>query len=180
VSGEPSAIIDGPAVLRRGLAEIRDCQGEFQSFFSGIVEQLEARAAELLQRQQSWLAEKSETERDLDRREEACRRQRAELASEWEQLARVREDLAAAREDFRRQQDEAARLAPPAAAPTADAEKLLRKLEAARRGELQELRRLVEAVRAMRLESATPGTISLDTPTSRLGIAKKKSRRRRP
>ena len=96
MSGEPSAIIDGPLALRRGLAEIRDCQEELQSFSAGIVEQLAASAAELLRRQQAWLAERSEMQRDLDRRDEACRRQRAELAAEWEQLARVHEGLAAA------------------------------------------------------------------------------------
>ena len=117
---------------------------------------------------------------DLDRRAEACRRLRAELAAEWEQLARVREDLAAAREELRRQQDEAARLAPPASARAADAEKLLRELEAEHRGELQELRRLVEAVRAMRLQSAIPAAMSLDASMAGLGIPKKKSRRRRP
>jgi DNA repair exonuclease SbcCD ATPase subunit len=179
VSGEPSATIDGPLALRRGLAEIRDCQEELQSFSSGLVKQLEACAAELLRCQQAWLAERSEMERDLDRRAEAGRRQRAELAAEWEQLARVRQDLAAAREEFRRQQDEAARLAPPTAARTADAEKLLREFEAERRRDLQELRRLFEAVRAMRLQSAKPAATSLDASTTRLGIPKKKSRRRK-
>jgi DNA repair exonuclease SbcCD ATPase subunit len=179
VSGEPSPIIDGPLALRRGLAEIRDCQEEFQSFSSGFVKQLETCAADLLRCQQAWLAERSETEHDLDRRAEAWRRQRAELAAEWEQLARVREDLAAAREEFRRQQDEAARLAPPAAAPTADTEKRLRELEAERRRELQELRRLFEAVRAIRLQSADPAATSLGTPMARLDIPKKKSRRRK-
>jgi DNA repair exonuclease SbcCD ATPase subunit len=179
VSGEPSAIIDGPLALRRGLAEIRDCQEELQRFSSSFVKQLEACTAELLRRQQSWLVEKSEIECDLDRRAEACRKQRAELAAEWEQLARVRDDLAASREEFRRQQDEAARLAPPAAARTADAEKLLREVESERRRDLQELRRLFEAVRAMRLESAMPAATSLDAPTTRLGIPKKNPRRRK-
>jgi chromosome segregation ATPase len=134
----------------------------------------------LLRRQQSWLAERSETQLDLDRRTEACRRQRAELAAEWEQLARARQDLAAAREELRRQQDEAARNAPPAATPTADPEKRLRELEAERRRELQELRRLLQAVRAVRLESANPAATALDVPMTRLGIAKKNSRRRKP
>jgi DNA repair exonuclease SbcCD ATPase subunit len=180
VSGKPSALIDGPPALRRGLAEIRDCQEELQSFSAGVVKQLQACAAELLRRQQSWLAERSETQLDLDRRTEACRRQRAELAAEWEQLARARQDLAAAREEFRRQQDEAARNAPPAATPTADAEKRLRELEDERRRELQELRQLLQAVRAARLESANPAAAALDVPMTRLGIAKKNSRRRRP
>ena len=179
MSDEPSAIIDGPLALRHGLAEIHDCQEELQSFSSGIVKQLEACAAELLRRQKSWLAEKSEIHRDLDRRVEACRRQRAELAVEWEQLARVREEMAAAREELRRRQDEAARLAPPACSGTADAEKLLGELEAERRRELQELRRLVEAVRALRLKSAEPAAIPWDGPMTRLGILSKKIRRRK-
>ncbi len=179
MSDEPSAIIDGPLALRHGLAEIRDCQEELQSFSSGLFKQLEACAAELLRCQQAWLAERKEMERDLDRRAEAGRRQRAELAAEWEQLARVREDLAAAREEFRRQQDETARLMPSAPARAAEADKLVRELEAERRRDLQELRRLFEAVRAMRLESAKPAAMSSHTPTTGLDIPKKKSRRRK-
>jgi DNA repair exonuclease SbcCD ATPase subunit len=179
VSDEPSEILDGPLALRRGLAEIHDCQEDLQSFSSGLVEQLAASAAELLRRQRAWLAEKSEIERQLDRRTETSRRERAELAAEWEQLALVREDLAAARQEFHRQQDEAARLAPPAAPGTADAQKLLRQLEAERQAELQEIRRLVQAVRAVRLPSASPAAISLDLPRSRLGVPKKKSRSRK-
>ncbi len=179
MSDEPSATIDGPLALRRGLAEIRDCQEEFQGFSSGVVKQLQACAAELLRRQQSWLAQRSDIQQDLDRRADACRRQRAELAAEWEQLTRAREELAAAREEFRRQQDEAARLAPPVSAPTADAEKLLRQLQAERREELQELRRLVETLRAMRLESAQPAALPLGGSMTPLAIPNKASRRRR-
>ena len=179
MSGDPSVIVDDPLALRRGLAEIRDCQEDLQSFSSGLVKRLQACAAELLRRQQSWLAERSEIEQTLDRREEDCRRQRAELAAQWEQVTRAREELADAREEFRRQQDEAARLAPPVSTRTADAEKLLRQLEAERRGELQELRRLVEAVRAMRLESAEPAVLSFRGSMARLGIPKKTSRRRK-
>ena len=179
MSDQPSAIIDGPLALGRGLAEIRDCQQDLQSFSSGILKQLQTSAAELLRRQQAWLAEKSETQRDLDRRAEDCRRQRAELAAEWEQLDRVRQDLAAAREELRRQEDEAARFAPPFPARTADDEKLLGDLEAQRRGEVQELRRLIEEVRAMRLESPTPAALALDASIARLGIANKTSRRRK-
>ena len=179
MSGKPSAIIDSPLALRRGLAEIRDCQEELQSFSASLVKQLEACAAELLRFQQCWLAERSEMQRDLDRREDACRRQRAELAAEWEQLARVREELAAAREEFRRQQDEASRRVPPVAAPTADAQKLLREFEAERRRGLQELRRLFEAVRAMRLQSVKSAATSLDVPMTEPGIPKKNPRRRK-
>jgi predicted RNase H-like nuclease (RuvC/YqgF family) len=185
VSSEPSAIIDGPLALRRGLAEIRDCQEDLQSFSAGAVEQLKACAAELLRRQRSWLAERSEIQRDLDRREEACRRRRAELIAEWEELARARQDLALAREALRRRQDEAVRLAPPASAPTADVGKLLRELEAERRREIEELQRLVEAVRAMRLESAKPWPMPLEMamssspPPAQPDASKKNSDRRK-
>ncbi len=89
-------------------------------------------------------------------------------------MTRDRGDLAAVREEFRRQQGEAARLAPPVCVPTADAEKRLQQLEAERKGELQELRRLVEALRAMRRESAEPAAISWDGLTTRLGIPETK------
>ena len=185
MSSEPSAIIDGPLALRRGLAEIRDCQEDLQSFSAGAVEQLKACAAELLRRQRSWLAERSEIQRDLDRREDACRRRRDELTAEWEELARARQDLALAREALRRQQDEAVRLAPPASAPTADVGKPLRELETERHRELEELQRLVEAVRAMRMESAKPSPMPLEmamssrSPRAQLGGPKRSPDRRK-
>ena len=176
VPGEPSAIIDGPLALRRGLAEIRDCQEDLQSFALGLIKQLQASAAELLRRQQSWLAERSEIQSDLDRREDACRRRREDLTAEWEELAHARQELASAREALRRQRDEAKRLAPPA--PAADAEKLLREMEAEHRREIGELQQLVREMRVVGREAATPG-LPPDAPLDRQDVSKKSFRRRK-
>lgn len=103
MSAEPLTPPVDRSGLRDSLAELCASQEEFHRFFSGLLDQFDALAAELLRRQQAWQAERRQAEDQFQKRAAALDRQRAELAAE---LAETRDEFSRAREELRRQREE--------------------------------------------------------------------------
>lgn len=121
MSVKPSAQLADWDVVRESLAQICASHGEADHFFAGVFEQIEELAAELMRRQQTWLAERREVEDDLDRRKSESEQERAALDAEREQarteveqsdrkmaaaLSETQNELADARQEIQRQRSE--------------------------------------------------------------------------
>jgi chromosome segregation ATPase len=87
VSAAPSAISADWNRVRKSLAVLCVSHEELDRFFSSTFDQLEALSDELLQRQRAFLAEREQTERELQRQATLLEQQRASLASQSEQVS---------------------------------------------------------------------------------------------
>jgi chromosome segregation ATPase len=97
VSAEPSAQVADWNSVRRSLAEICASHDEFDRFFSGMFDQLNGLAGELVRRQRAWLSERQESESQLERRAAELEEQRAAIVAKGQQVGNeIRENAAQA------------------------------------------------------------------------------------
>lgn len=88
VCAAPSSLSADWDRIRQSLAVICVSHEELDRFFSSTFDQLEALSAELLQRQRAFLAEREQTEREMQRQATLLEQQRATLAAQFEQVAK--------------------------------------------------------------------------------------------
>jgi chromosome segregation ATPase len=86
VSAKSSTLSVVSEELRGPLEDLSAGHAEFQVFFTGVCEELETLAAELVRRQQSWQTEQGEREAELELRAARLKSERSEVASEWERV----------------------------------------------------------------------------------------------
>jgi chromosome segregation ATPase len=86
VSAPPSALLAEWNRVRKSLAVICVSHEELDQFFSSTFDQLEALSAELARRQQTFVAERQEAQRDLARRAAMLDQQQAVLETQSQRL----------------------------------------------------------------------------------------------
>ena len=86
VSSKSSPLFVASEDLRGPLEDLSGGHAEFQEFFTGVCEELETLAAELVRRQQSWQTEQADREAELERRTTRLEDERSEVASQWDRV----------------------------------------------------------------------------------------------
>lgn len=96
MSAAPSALSADWDRVRKSLAVICVSHEELDRFFTSTFDQLEALSGELLQRQRAFLAEREQTEREMERQAALLEQQRASLTVQFEQVVQDSQAASAA------------------------------------------------------------------------------------